>query len=141
MELKLRADMRPAESRRQTITRIATTPECLNVSMQTICQSIEHSQVVTEMVGGLSRQSAAIRSGEMSRAECMLLAQAHTLDDLFAMLAIQALTSNKLDVMERYMRLVLKSQSQARATLRTLAEIKVPRQMAFVLQANIGNQV
>ncbi|MCY1375597.1 hypothetical protein D9M69_630230 [compost metagenome] len=46
-----------------------------------------------------------------------------------------------MDVMEAYMRLALKAQNQARATLQTLAELKAPRQVAFVQQANIGNQV
>ena len=39
------------------------------------------------------------------------------------------------------MRLAFKSQSQARATLQTLGELKTPKQIAFVRQANIGNQV
>ncbi|HDP4830716.1 TPA: hypothetical protein SHT55_000007 [Pseudomonas aeruginosa] len=39
------------------------------------------------------------------------------------------------------MRLALKSQTQARATLQTLAELKAPRKVAFVQQANIGHQV
>jgi hypothetical protein len=37
------------------------------------------------------------------------------------------------------MRLALKTQSQCRATLETLAEIKNPRSVAFVAQANIAN--
>ncbi|TMU81482.1 hypothetical protein FGA82_07395 [Pseudomonas fluorescens] len=39
------------------------------------------------------------------------------------------------------MRLALKAQNQARATLQTLGELKAPKQIAFVKQANIGNQV
>ena len=39
------------------------------------------------------------------------------------------------------MRLALKAQNQARATLQTLGELKTPKQIAFVKQANIGNQV
>ncbi|MNZ96000.1 hypothetical protein D3C78_1151760 [compost metagenome] len=140
MELKLRAEMRPDENKEQAIARIATTPECLSASVLTICQKIDHSQI-NEMVDELSRQSAAIRSGDMARAESMLLAQAHTLDGLFARLASQALSTSRLDVLDRYMRLALKSQNQARATLQTLAEIKAPKQVAFVQQANIGNQI
>jgi len=40
--------------------------------------------------------------------------------------------------METYMRLALKAQSQCRTTLETLAEIKNPRAVAFVKQANIA---
>ncbi len=39
------------------------------------------------------------------------------------------------------MRLALKAQNQTRTTLQTLAELKAPKQIAFVRQANIGNQV
>jgi len=38
-----------------------------------------------------------------------------------------------------YLRLALKAQSQARTTVETLAEIKNPRAVAFVRQANIAN--
>ncbi|RJG09291.1 hypothetical protein D3879_22720 [Pseudomonas cavernicola] len=39
------------------------------------------------------------------------------------------------------MRMSLKAQNQCRATLQTLGELKTPKQIAFVRQANIGNQV
>lgn len=87
------------------------------------------------------RQTAAINSGDMTRAENMLLAQAHTLDGLFAKIAVQALVANHMDNMDKFFRLALKAQNQSRATLQTLAELKAPKQMAFVKQANIGNQV
>ena len=46
-----------------------------------------------------------------------------------------------MDGLQSYMRLALKAQNQARATLQTLTELKIPKQVAFVKQANIGNQV
>lgn len=55
-----------------------------------------------------ARLSAAIHSGDMTRAESMLLAQAHTLDLLFAKLASQALSANCLHDMDGYLRLALK---------------------------------
>jgi hypothetical protein len=39
------------------------------------------------------------------------------------------------------MRLALKAQGQARATVEALAEIKNPRPVAFVKQANVGTNV
>jgi hypothetical protein len=42
-----------------------------------------------------------------------------------------------MDATDRYMRLALKAQSQCRATLETLAEIKNPRSVQFVKQANM----
>ena len=40
---------------------------------------------------------------------------------------------------ERYLRLAFKAQSQCRTTIETLAEMKNPRPVAFVRQANISN--
>jgi hypothetical protein len=124
----------------QSLARIATSPECLSASVLTICQNIDHSQI-TEMIDELKQQTAAIHADDLSRAEGMLISQAHTLDGLFARLASKALAAGHLDAMDRYMRLALKAQNQARATLQTLGELKAPKQVAFVKQANIGNQV
>lgn len=128
------------ESADQAMARTVTSPECLSASVLTICQNIDRSQIA-EMVSELKQQTAAVQVNDLSRAESMLIAQAHTLDGLFARLASQALSTGQLDVMERYMRLALKAQNQARATLQTLGEIKAPKQIAFVKQANIGNQL
>lgn len=136
----LQVELHPNETTDQAMARTVTSPECLSASVLTICQNIDHSQI-TEMVSELKQQTAAIHADDLSRAESMLIAQAHTLDGLFAKLASQALTAGQLDVMERHMRLALKAQNQARATLQTLGELKAPKQIAFVKQANIGNQV
>lgn len=123
-----------------SLARNATSPETLSASVLTICHNIDHSQI-TEMIDVLKQQTAAVHADDMSRAESMLISQAHTLDGLFAKLASKALDTGHMDAMDRYMRLALKAQNQARATLQTLGEIKTPKQIAFVKQANIGNQV
>jgi hypothetical protein len=70
-----------------------------------------------------------------------LAIQAHTLDTIFNELArrSQANIGQYLDAADRYMRLALKAQSQCRATIETLAEIKNPKPVAFLQQANIAN--
>lgn len=122
------------------LSQVVTTPECLSASVLTICHGVNPAEV-NELIEELSRQSAAVCDGDLARVESMLLAQAHTLDGLFAKLASRALTSNSLDMLEQYMKLALRSQNQARATLQILAEIKVPKQLAFVQQANIASQM
>lgn len=139
-EQDLKANQRHEETTGKTLARTITSPEILSASILTICQSSNHSHI-SEMIGELKQQSAAIHADDLSRVESMLIAQAHTLDGLFAKLTSQALTSGHMDKMECYMKLALKAQSQARATLQTLSELKMPRQIAFVKQANIGNQV
>lgn len=140
VELDLKVQLNQGETTNQAMARTVTNPECLSASVLTICQNIDHANV-TEMVAEIRQQAAAIHADDLSRPESMLIAQAHTLDGLFAKLATKALTAANLDGMERYMRLALKAQSQSRATLQTLGELKAPKQIAFVKQANIGNQV
>ena len=136
LTVALQADAHPGQALAPTVT----SPECLSASVLTICQNVDPSQI-TEMISELKQQTAAIHADDLSRAESMLISQAHTLDGMFARLASKALTTDHLDVMERYMRLAFKAQNQARATLQTLGELKAPKQIAFVKQANIGNQV
>lgn len=140
VELDLKVQLNQGETTNQAMARTVTNPECLSASVLTICQNIDHAKV-TEMLAEIQQQAAAIHADDLSRPESMLIAQAHTLDGLFAKLATQALTAGNLDGMERYMRLALKAQNQSRATLQTLGELKAPKQIAFVKQANIGNQV
>lgn len=140
MKKLLAVEHQPEETSAQALARNATTPECLSASVLTVTHKLNHSQLI-EMVDELKQQSAAVHANDMSRAESMLMSQAHTLDGLFAKLATKALAAEKLSVMEPLMRLGLKAQNQARATLQTLAELKAPKHIAFVKQANIGNQV
>ena len=130
----------PIETAGQAKARTVTSPEVLSASVLSICRGVEKSQI-SDMVGELEKQAAAIHADDLSRPESMLIAQAHTLDGLFAKLTTKALGSTELDRLERYLRLALKAQNQTRATLQTLAELKAPKQIAFVRQANIGNQV
>lgn len=140
MTEKLKVSLRDGETPSQTMARVALTPECLSAAVL-VDSKVMGDVNATEVVNELRRQTAAINSGDLTRAEDMLLAQAHTLDNLFAQLTGRALRSQQRDGLESYMRLALKAQNQARATLQTLAELKAPRQVAFVQQANIANQV
>lgn len=88
----------------------------------------------------LKTQIATIHSGDMERPEAMLTAQAHSLDGLFNALAHRSLGNMEAgygEAAERYMKMALRAQSQCRATLETLAEIKAPRAVAFIAQANV----
>lgn len=96
-------------------------------------------------VNALSRelraQLALASRGDLTRAEGMLMAQAHTLDALFNNLARRAhgnFQAGCLEAGDRYMRLALKAQSQCRTTLEAYAETKNPMAGAYVRQANIA---
>jgi hypothetical protein len=85
----------------------------------------------------LGAQIDMVQSGNMKLSEAFLVAQAHTLDSLFNHYVRAAQTSETLNQFEAKLRLALRAQAQCRATLETLAEIKNPRPVAFVQQANI----
>lgn len=100
--------------------------------------SLDLDALVVEM----QNQVASVQKGSLERGEAMLIAQAHTLDALFGNLARRSISNMHEgygEASERYMRIALKAQAQCRTTLETLAEIKNPRPVAFVKQANISN--
>lgn len=91
------------------------------------------------MLATLRDQAAAVQSGGLAHAEAMLINQASSLQALFVRLSERAMEQAHMPNLEGFMRLALRAQSQCRATLETLAEIKNPRPVAFVRQANIAH--
>src|SRR5665213_1953462 len=92
----------------------------------------------TALMHELEQQVKAVNNGSLARGEAMLVSQAHTLDAMFHALALKAMTHTTMPPYETLLRLAFKAQSQCRATLEALAEIKNPRAV-FVKQANIAN--
>jgi len=75
---------------------------------------------------------------DMRHAEDMLLNQAHALQAMFYDLARTAKGQSNLTQIQALMTLALKAQSQCRATLQTLSDVKHPNQPTFIKQANIA---
>jgi hypothetical protein len=89
----------------------------------------------------LSERAQALQGDTpLKQVEGMLLSQAHALNSMFTALAQKATEQEYLKPMEAYTRLALKAQSQCRATLETLAEIKQPRHVVIAQQANLAHQ-
>ena len=86
----------------------------------------------------LHAQSDAVLAGDMGQVESMLLHQAVALQGMFANLAVRARHESSLPAIQTMTQLALKAQSGCRATLQALAEVKSPKQVAFVKQANIA---
>lgn len=94
---------------------------------------------VNMLANELAAQVKAVNQGDMQRTEGILLSQAQALDAIFVNLMRRSMTQTGLTQWEAYMRMGMKAQSQCRATLQVLADIKSPRPVAFVKQANINN--
>ena len=96
-------------------------------------------QDLGELITGLREQVRQVQDGNMGRVEAMLYGQAMTLQTIFTSLARKAVAQEYLKQFQANLTLALKAQAQCRATLEALAEIKNPRPVSFVRQANISN--
>lgn len=87
----------------------------------------------------LQEQAQAVNLGDMTQIESMLIGQAVALQTMFADLAFRAKKAQSLQAVQCLTQLALRSQAGSRSTLQTLADVKNPRQVAFVKQTNVAN--
>jgi hypothetical protein len=92
---------------------------------------------VADLMGELRTAGDEVVAGDMSRIERMLTNQALTLDAIFNNMALRSHKQETFKGIEVLMRLALKAQAQSRSTAEALAEIKNPRPVSFVKQANV----
>jgi hypothetical protein len=91
------------------------------------------------LIDGLRDTFATVNDGDLSTMESMLIGQATALQTIFASLARRAQAQTQQRHLEAFLGLALKAQSQSRATIATLVELKYPRQVAFVKQTNVSH--
>jgi hypothetical protein len=94
---------------------------------------------ISETASVLRTHCTALAEQDMRHAEDMLLNQAHALQAMFYDLARTAKGQSNLTQIQALTTLALKAQSQCRATLQTLSDVKHPNQPTFIKQANIAN--
>lgn len=94
-----------------------------------------------ELLAALNDQAKGVSEGDLARPEAMLMTQASTLDALFNELTRRAMSAEYLPHYDAYLRMALKAQAQARATVEALAELKNPRPVLIAKQANVGGNV
>ena len=86
----------------------------------------------------LRDEGKIVNGGNLKRAEAMLICQATALQAIFAKLVEAGMQQKTMPMLESYMKLALRAQSQCRATLETLAVTKNPP-VVVAKQANIAN--
>ena len=131
---------------------VVTTPERLMLAHEILLSpSIQNAVAIEargkfagatdlgELVKDFREQVTQVQNGDMSRPEAMLYGQAVTLQTLFTNLTRRAANQDHLKQFQAHLTLALKAQSQCRSTLEALAEMKNPRPVSFVTQANISN--
>jgi hypothetical protein len=83
---------------------------------------------------------AKVQNGDMSVIEQMLLSQAIALQGVFTSLAFRAATQTNPRLLQTQLGLALRAQSQARATLEALIQLKQPATPTYIAQANIAEK-
>ena len=94
---------------------------------------------INVLIDGLRDSFKTVKDGDLSSLEAMLVGQATALQSLFTSLARRAQSQHSQRHLEAFLGLALKAQAQSRATIQAVVELKYPRQVAFVKQANISH--
>ncbi len=109
------------------------------VATEAFSKNIFPDMNLSELIDDLKSKVENVQSGDMTVMEAMLVGQAHSLQTIFVSLARRATKQEYLKNYGMFMSLALKAQSQSRATIQALTELKYPKQVAFVKQANISH--
>lgn len=94
---------------------------------------------INVMIDGLRATFNEVKAGDLHTLEAMLVSQATALQTIFTSLARRAAVQEQLRHYEAFLGLALRAQSQSRATISALVDLKYPRQATFVKQANIAH--
>ena len=133
----------PDETLAQTVGRIAPDPAVNAGSvMQSFGSHLGEDVDLMSMIGAIQLTTQHVKAGDLSDLEAMLVSQATALQSIFANLARRSQVQTNQSTFEAFLGLALKAQAQSRSTITALVDLKFPRQVAFVKQANIttGNQ-
>ncbi len=110
-------------------------PETVNASVVTDWgQRWVADLSLNDSIAILREKAEKVRGGDLSDMEATLVSQVRSLDMIFSNLAARAANTQNVDFMEKYLRLALKAQAQARTTVEALHEMKYPRQAFFIGQ-------
>ena len=109
------------------------------VTSEAISKSMLPNLDLSDLIDVLSSKIEHVQSGDMADMEAMLVGQAHALQTIFVSLARRSVSQEHVKNYGMFMNLALKAQSQSRSTIQALTELKYPKQVAFVKQANISH--
>ena len=127
------------ETRKATAPEILLSPTVQNAVAMDAWGKFAGESDLSELIKDFHERVEKVQAGDMRSIESMLYGQAMTLQTIFTNLARKAQAQEYLKQFQVNLSLALKAQAQCRATLEALAEIKNPRPVSFVKQANIAN--
>jgi hypothetical protein len=95
-------------------------------------------QEMVSLMEAVEALVAKVQNGDMSVVEQMLLSQSVALQGVFTSLTFRAATQTNPRLLQTQLGLALRAQSQARATLEALIQLKQPATPTYIAQANIA---
>ena len=123
------------------IKQVLQSPELTNTAViESYKKNLAGDKIsVSDILDSLQQSSEQLQGDTpLSLAESILVSQAQSLNAIFCDMAIRANRQEYMANMDKLLKLALKAQSQCRATLETLANIKNPP-IVFAKQANIAH--
>lgn len=132
----------PGQTKEDQLARLAMSPIVGNAKVaQQFSKGTLGTIDLVAATAEMRRQCDGLAKNGQGGLEEMLLTQAVALNTVFGELSRRAALNlgEYMQATETYLRLALKAQAQCRATIETLAEIRNPRPVAFVKQANIAH--
>lgn len=125
------------ESEGEVVGRCIANPAISSALMARGFQSHLPGGDVNANIAEVRRITEAVKSGDLSDLEGMLVGQAVALQTIATNYALRAQEQTQQRNLEAFMGMALKAQAQSRATLQALVEMKFPRQV--VIAKNVGN--
>lgn len=119
---------------------IATSAPANAAAVLTAFGTLFGPQETVSLMQAVEALVAKVQSGDMSVVEQMLLSQAVALQGVFTSLTFRAATQTNPRLLQTQLGLALRAQSQARATLEALIQLKQPSSPTYIGQANIAAQ-
>jgi hypothetical protein len=130
----------PANDEAAKKARMCNNPVIMSaITSETFASKMLPDMDVGILIDELNAETKEVMDGDMAMMEAMLVGQAKALQTIFVSLARKASSQEYLKNYGMFMNLALKAQSQSRATIQALTELKYPKQVAFVKQANIAH--
>jgi hypothetical protein len=129
------------DEKEKAIRQLIQSPELTNSAVVLAYKgSIAGDKIdLSDILESLQQSSEQLQSDTpLHLTENILISQAQSLNVMFCDLAIKANNQKHIDNMDKFLKLALKAQSQCRATLETLANIKNPP-IVFAKHANIAH--
>ncbi len=136
---KADADKKASDERKRCTKLLSGAAFSSTVVSETFGKSMFGELDAQQLLDDIQASIELVQNGNMKDLEAMLVGQAKALQTMFVSMASRANNQQYLKQFTTYMNLALKAQTQSRATIQALVELKYPRQVIVTQQANIAN--